>query len=57
MSRHEPPRHRHGHGPRQLDRFEAHKARMRGRVIVMALAIGALAAVLVAGLTMLAKSQ
>lgn len=30
---------------------------MRGRVIVMALAVGALAAVVVAGLTMLAKSQ
>ena len=41
----------------QPDRYEAHKARMRGRVVVMALAIAALAAVLVACLAMLAKSQ
>jgi hypothetical protein len=39
----------------QPDRYEVHKAKMRGRVIVMMLAVGAMAAVLVAGVAMLAS--
>jgi len=44
---------RGGYRRHQPDRYEAHKAKMHGRVIVMALAVGALAAVLVAGVAML----
>jgi hypothetical protein len=35
------------------DQYEVHKVKMRGRVIMMALAVAALAAVLVAGVAML----
>ena len=43
-------------GGRRQGRYEAHKAQMRGRALAMVLMAGALVAVLVAGVAMLAGS-
>ena len=48
---------RGGHRRRRPDRYEVHKATMRGRALVMVLAAGALVAVLVAGAAMLVGSS
>jgi len=47
---------RGGYRRRRPDRYEVHKARMRGQVLVMVLAAGALMAVLAAGVAMLAET-
>jgi len=61
MNRHHAPRHRHGHHPRPRPRprgrHEVHKARSRGQALAVAVLAGAVLAMLVVFVKLLAGDR